>query len=45
VLAGREMQFALLEAIADQFEAGYQAESIVFHGLRGMARLCFSVTR
>lgn len=41
MLAGREMQFALLEAIADQFEAGYQAESIVFHGLRGMGKTVF----
>ena len=35
------MQFALLEAIADQFEAGYQAESIVFYGLRGMGKTVF----
>jgi len=40
-LVGREIQIALVGAAADQFEAGYEAESIVFHGLRGMGKTVF----
>lgn len=35
---GRARQFALIDSLADQLEAGYPAEDYVFTGLRGMGK-------
>jgi hypothetical protein len=38
---GRATQFAMIDSLADQLEAGYPAEDYVFHGLRGMGKTVF----
>ena len=38
VLAGRASQLALIQSLADQVEAGKQANPIIFTGLRGMGK-------
>ncbi|MBC7518160.1 MAG: ATP-binding protein [Microbacteriaceae bacterium] len=38
VLAGRATQIALIQSLADQVEAGKQANPIIFTGLRGMGK-------
>lgn len=38
VLAGRDSQIALIQSLADQVEAGKQANPIIFTGLRGMGK-------
>ena len=40
-LVGREIQLALVAAAAEQFEGGYEAENVIFHGLRGMGKTVF----
>lgn len=41
VLVGRDLQFALVAAAANQFESGYESENIIFHGLRGVGKTVF----
>ena len=36
LLAGRDAQIALIQSLADQVEAGRQANPIIYTGLRGM---------
>ncbi|MGH9298810.1 MAG: AAA family ATPase [Acidimicrobiales bacterium] len=41
VFVGRDLQFAVVLAAANQFEAGYESENIIFHGLRGVGKTVF----